>query len=164
MSELRGNTFTAPKAFITIEGQPAGYIRTISFSENIQRQPVRGLGNLYAQDLPAVSATNTFNLDMLFIDFRRPIMQKLINRLGGKEALLNTLSLGDLPMSICIYKKDIQAVHPISKLVTAVVAAGHEIAVLRDCYINSQNFTLSEGGIASTGVSGEYLTPVSLNI
>lgn len=163
MSVLRGNTFTAPKAFITIEGQPAGYIRTISFTENIQRQPVRGLGNLYPQDLPAVSASNTFNVDMLFIDFRRPIMQKLINRLGGKEALLNTLSLGEIPITICIYRKDIQTKDPLTRLVTSIINAGPEIAALRDCYINSQSFTLTEGGIASTGVSGEYLTPVSLN-
>jgi len=28
-------TFTAPKAFIMIEGEPAGLIRSINFTENI---------------------------------------------------------------------------------------------------------------------------------
>jgi hypothetical protein len=164
MALLKESTFTAPKAYITIEGQPAGYIRNITFTENIQRQPIRGLGNLYPQDLPAVSATNTFNLDMFFLDFGRPIMQKLLNRLGGKEALLNTLALGDLPISINIYKKLIVTTNPLTKLVTSIVNAGQEVAILRDCYINSQNWTLAEGGIASTGVSGEYLSPVTFNI
>ena len=104
-------TFTAPKAYITIENQVAGYIRNISFTENIQRTDIRGLGNLYAIEVPAVSANNTFNVDMFFIDFSLPAVKKLLNRLGGTEALINTLSLGDLPISINIYKREIFILH-----------------------------------------------------
>lgn len=156
-------TFTAPKAYITIEGQPAGFIRNISFTENIQRQDIRGLGNLYAQEVPAVSASNTFSVDMFFLDFERPVMKKLLNRYGGVEALKNTMSLGDLPVSINVYKKEIRNMDSNTKLVTEVDAAGKEIAILRDCFLDSQNWTLAEGGIASTTASGRYLTPVSFN-
>lgn len=155
--------FSAPKAFITIEGQSAGYVRNISFTENIQRQDIRGLGNLYAQEVPAVSASNSFSVDMFFLDFEKPIMKKLLNRYGGANALKNTLSLGDLPVSINIYKRTIKASDPNTKLVTSVDPAGKEIAILRDCFIDSQNWTLAEGGIASTTASGRYLTPVSFN-
>ena len=156
-------TFTAPKAYITIEGQPAGFIRNISFTENIQRQDIRGLGNLYAQEVPAVSASNTFSVDMFFLDFERPVMKKLLNRYGGVEALKNTMSLGDLPVSINVYKKEIRNMDSNTKLVTEVDAAGKEIAILRDCFLDSQNWTFAEGGIASTTASGRYLTPVSFN-
>ena len=156
-------TFTAPKAYVTIEGQVAGYIRNISFTENITRQDIRGLGNLYAQEVPAVSAANTFNVDMFFLDFEQPVMKKMLNRYGGSQALKNTLSLGDLPMSINIYKKLIKSTDAGTKLVTAVENAGKEIAILRDCFVDSQNWTLQEGGIASTTASGRYLTPVSFN-
>lgn len=155
--------FSAPKAYITIEGQAAGYVRNISFTENIQRQDIRGLGNLYAQERPAISASNTFSVDMFFLDFRRPVMQKLLNRYGGAEALRQTLSLGDLPISINVYKKEIKTQDPNTKLVTQVDNAGTEIAILRDCTIDSQNWTLAEGGIASTTASGGYLTPVTFN-
>lgn len=156
-------TFSAPKAYITVEGQVAGYIRNITFTENIQRQDIRGLGNLYAQEVPAVSASNTFSLDQFFLDFERPVMKKLLNRYGGSEALKLTLANGDLPLSINIYKKQIVSTDPNTKLVTSVDNAGKEIAILRDCFVDSQNFTLAEGGIASSSVSGRYLTPVTFN-
>lgn len=156
-------TFTAPKAYITIEGQVAGYIRNITFTENIQRQDIKGLGNLYAQESPAVSASNTFNIDMFFIDFKLPAVKKLINRVGGVDALINTLSLGDLPTSINIYKRGIKAIDSNSKLVTEVDRTGDEIAVLRNCFIDSQNWSLAEGGVASMTTTGRYLSPVSFN-
>jgi hypothetical protein len=156
-------TFTAPKAYITIENQVAGYVRNISFTENIQRTDIRGLGNLYAQESPAISASNTFSVDMFFIDFDRPVVKKLLNRTGGIEALINTLSLGDLPISINIYKREVKAVDTNSKLVTEVDKTGKEIAVLRNCFVDSQNWTLAEGGIASMTTSGRYLSPVAFN-
>lgn len=156
-------TFSAPKAYITIENQPAGFIRNLTFTENIQRQDVRGLGNLYAQEVPAVSANNTFSIDQFFLDFETPVMKKLLNRYGGAEALKLTFANGDLPISINIYKKQISSSDPITKLVTSVDNAGKEIAILRDCFIDSQNFTIAEGGIASSSVSGRYLTPVAFN-
>lgn len=156
---MPNTTFTAPKAFITIEGQAAGYVRNISFTENIQRQEVRGLGNLYAQEVPATAASNTFTLDMFFIDFERPYVKKLINRYGSVESLMNTLALGDLPVSINIYKKEIRTTDPNTRLVTGI--SNKEIAVLRNCYIDSQNWSLAEGGIAAMGTSGRYLTPVN---
>ena len=156
-------TFTAPKAYITIENQPAGYIRNISFTENIQRTDIRGLGNLYSIEVPAVSANNTFNVDMFFIDFTLPAVKKLINRVGGVDALINTLSLGDLPFSINIYKREVRSVDTNSRLVTEVDKTGKEMAILRNCFVDSQNWTLAEGGIASMTTSGRYLTPVSFN-
>jgi len=157
------NVFSAPKAYITIEGQVAGYIRNISFTENIQREEIRGLGNLYAQEAPAVSASNTFSLDQFFLDFMQPVMIKLLNRYGGAEQLRNTLSMGDLPISINIYSKQVKSFNSATKLVTEVDNAGKEIAILRDCFVDSQNWTLAEAGIAATTVSGIYLTPVSFN-
>jgi len=157
-------TFTAPKAYITIEGQPVGYARTINFTENISRQPVRGLGNLNPQEQPATAMDCTYSIDTFFIDFNLPYCKKLLNRYGGAEALKNTLSLGELPFSINIYSKQVQSIDSNTKLVTSIDKAGKEIATLKDCFINSQAFTLSEGGIAALNSSGGYLTPVSFSI
>ena len=156
-------TFTAPKAYITIENKVAGYVRNITFTENIQRTDIRGLGNLYPVEVPAVSAGCTFNVDMFFIDFQRPVVKSLLNRCGGTEALINTLSLGDLPFSINIYSRQVKAIDNNSKLVTEVDPAGKEIASLKNCFVDSQNWTLAEGGIASMTTSGRYITPVSFN-
>lgn len=154
-------TFTASKAFITIEGQPAGYIRNISFTENIQRTEVRGLGNLYPQEVPATAASNTFTVDMFFIDFERKVVRKLLNRYNGVDALKNALTIGDIPISINIYRKEIKTQDPATKVISELDNTGKEIAVLRNCYIDSQNWSLAEGGIASMSTSGRYLEPVA---
>lgn len=158
-----GKVFSAPKAHVIIEGQVAGFIRNLNFTENIQRQDVRGLGNLYSVEVPAVSANNTFSVDQFFVSFNTPVMKKLINRYGGVEPLKNTLAMGELPISIAVYKKSIVNLDSNTRLVTEVDKTGEEIAVLRDCYVDTQNWTLAEGGIASSNVNGRYLTPVAFN-
>jgi hypothetical protein len=160
---MPNSTFTSPKAYITIDGQTAGFVRNISFTENIQRQDIRGLGNLYPVESPAVSASNTFNVDMFFIDFSQPVVKKLINRYGGVDQLMNTLALGDIPISINIYKRTIAGIDSTTKLVTEVNRSGQEIAVLRNCFVDSQNWSLAEGGIAAMTTSGRYLSPVTFN-
>lgn len=160
---MSNKVFSAPKAHIIIEGQVAGFVRNINFTENIQRQDIRGLGNLYSIEVPAVAANNTFSVDQFFVSFRTPIMKKLINRYGGAESLKNTLSLGEIPISISIYKKDIVGVDSNTRLVTEVDKTSQEVAILRDCYIDSQNWTLAEGGVASSNANGRYLTPVTFN-
>lgn len=160
---MSNKVFSAPKAHVIIEGQVAGFIRNLNFTENIQRQDVRGLGNLYSIEVPAVAANNTFSVDQFFVSFSTPIMKKLINRYGGVEALKNTLSLGEIPISISVYKKAIVNVDSNTRLVTEVDKTGQEVAILRDCYIDSQNWTLAEGGIASSNANGRYLTPVTFN-
>lgn len=155
--------FSAPKAHVIIEGEVAGFIRNINVTENIQRQDIRGLGNLYSVEVPAVSANNTFSIDQFFVSFKTPVMKKLINRYGGIEPLKNTLILGELPISVAVYKKVAKTVDNNTRLVTEVDKTGEEVVVLRDCFIDSQNWTIAEGGISSSNCSGRYLTPVGFN-
>lgn len=160
---MDNKVFSAPKAHIIIEGQIAGFVRNITFTENVQRNDVRGLGNLYSVEVPAVSATNTFSIDQFFLSFKTPQMKKLVNRYGGVEPLKNTLAMGEIPISINIYKKTVRSLDLNLRLVTEVDKTGEEIAILRDCFIDSQNFSLAEGGIAGSNISGRYLTPVAFN-
>jgi len=155
--------FSAPKAHVIIEGEVAGFIRNINVTENIQRQDIRGLGNLYSVEVPAVSANNTFSIDQFFVSFKTPVMKKLINRYGGIEQLKNTLALGELPISVAVYKKIARAIDNNTKLITEVDKTGEEVVVLRDCFIDSQNWTIAEGGISSSNCNGRYLTPVGFN-
>ena len=46
--------FTAPKAYIKIDNQVAGFVRNLQFAENITRANVQGLGSLLNQEVPAV--------------------------------------------------------------------------------------------------------------
>lgn len=155
--------FTSPKAYITIGNKPAGYIRSLTCNESIQRAEVKGLGNLTNQEVPAVGHSGTFSCDFFFIDFKQPYVKELINRNGGLEAFKNTLVLGEFPFSIVIYKRTATTVDQTNKLVTAADKTGETILVINECYIDSQNFQISEGGIASYNTSGRFLQPTTLN-
>lgn len=154
---------TSPKAFITIGGKTAGYIRSLSCNENIQRAEVKGLGNLTNQEVPAVGHSGTWSCDFFFINFNQPALKEQINRMGGLEAFKNTLVLGEFPFSIVVYKKTATTIDETAKLVTAVDKAGETIVVINECFIDSQNFQISEGGIASLSTSGRFLQPTTFN-
>lgn len=160
--ENKQRVFTAPQAYILIDNKVAGYIRNITWTETYQRQEIRGLGNLTPQEVPVTSESNTFSLDNFFIDFQLDYVKALLNRTGGAQALLNTFVHGELPTAIAVYQK-IGEVNPQTKLVTNVNKTGKEQVVLRDCFVDSQNWSLAEGGISSHTVSGRYLTPVASN-
>ena len=155
--------FTSPKAYITIGNKSAGYIRSLTCNESIQRAEVKGLGNLTNQQVPAVGHSGTFSCDFFFIDFKQPYVKELINRTGGLEAFKNTLVLGEFPFSIVVYKKTATLIDAAAKLVVTADKTGKTIVRLDECYIDSQNFQMSEGSVASLNTSGRYLQPVALN-
>lgn len=154
--------FTAPKAFIKIDNEVAGYVRNLTFSENIQRANVQGLGNLTYQEAPPVAYTCQWNVSQYFISFNTPIMQKLLKKFGSIAEIKNSLVLGDISFDITIYSKTISSEDAQTKLVTEVDNTGQTIARLQGCLLNSQSFSIQEGGLAGTDINGIYLEPISM--
>lgn len=153
--------FSAPRAYIKIDNQVAGYVRNLQFSENIQRANVQGLGNLLLQEVPAVSYQCTFTVDQFFIDFKQPVMESMMHRLGSVQAIVDTLVLGELGFAIAIYQKTIQTQDSTTKMVTQVDPTGQTIIQLNPCFVNNQSFSLAEAGIAGYNITGIYLNPIS---
>ena len=162
--EFKPITFTAPKGYIKIGNAVAGYVRNISFTENISRGSVRGLGSLTNQEVPAVALDCQFQVDQFFIDLDRPELKQMINRYASVEAFKNSLILGEVAFTITIYAKTINEQDKIAGLVTSINESGKTIANLSPCFINSQSFQLAEGQIAGFNVSGQYLNPVTTKI
>lgn len=159
---MKGNVFTAAKAFIKIDNEVAGYVRNLSFSENVQRQNVQGLGSLTLQEAPAVSYTCQWSVGQYFVSFDTPVMKKFLKKFGTIAEIKNSLVLGDISFEITIYAKTISSQDASTKLVTEVDNTGQTIARLQNCLLNTQSFQLSEAGIAGTDVSGIYLEPISM--
>lgn len=155
-------TFSAPKAFIKIDNEVAGYVRNLTFSENIQRSNVQGLGSLTLQEAPAVLYTCQWSVSQYFISFKTPVMQKLLKKFGSIAEIKNSIVLGDIAFDITIYSKTIQSEDASTKLVTEVDNTGETIARLQGCLLNTQSFQVSEGGIAGSDVNGIYLEPISM--
>ena len=157
----RGNVYTAPKAYIKIDNEVAGYVRNLNFSENVQRANVQGLGSLTLQEAPAVVHTCQWSVSQYFISFNTPIMQKMLKKFGSIAEIKNSLVLGDIAFDITMYAKTVASEDANSKLVTEVDNTGNTIARLQGCLVNSQSFQLQEGGIAGTDINGIYLEPIS---
>lgn len=153
--------FSAPKAYIEIDGVPAGYVQNLSWSENLQRQSVTGLGALIEQEAPVVSQRNTFNIGTFFISLNEAIIKKVLNREASVEEYINTISLDEFTFSIIVYRKTIEASDKTVKLITEINKTGQTVVRLRDCVLDSQNWTIAEGGIAMFNISGRYFTPVT---
>ena len=59
-SGTENNVFTAALAIIEINGVPVGKIRTLQFTENIQRAEVQGLGSLTLSEVPPTAIRCSF--------------------------------------------------------------------------------------------------------
>ena len=153
--------FTAPRAYIKIDTKVAGYVRNLQFAENVNRANVQGLGNLLLQEVPPVGYQCTFTVDQFFIDFKQPVMEGMMHRLGSVKAIVDTLVLGELGFALAIYSKTIQSQDSNTKMVTQVDPTGQTICLLNPCFVNNQAFSLAEGGIAGYSITGLYLNPIS---
>ena len=116
----RGRVFTAPKAFIKIDNEVAGYVRNLTFSENVQRANVQGLGSLTYQEAPPVVYTCQWSVSQYFISFNTPIMKKMLKKFGSIAEIKNSLVLGDIAFDITVYAKTVSSEDAATKLVTEV--------------------------------------------
>lgn len=157
-----GKTFSAPKAYVEIDGIPAGYIQGLTWTENFNRQPITGLGELIEQESPVVSQRNTFTINKFFITLKENIIKKIMNREATVEEFINTISMEEFSFDIVVYKKTIAASNNTVKLITSVDKTGQTIVNLRRCLVDSQNWSISEGGVAMFNITGRYLTPVTV--
>lgn len=153
--------FTAPKAYIKIDNKVAGYVRNLTWQENIQRANVQGLGQLILQEVPPVGYQCTWSVDQYFLDLKQPVMESLLHRLGDVNAIVNTLILGELTFQMMVYQKTIASQDGNTQMVTSVDNTGQTIVMLGPCYTNSFNFQLQEGAVAAIGVQGIFLNPIS---
>lgn len=158
----RGRVFTAPKAFIKIDNEVAGYVRNLTFSENVQRANVQGLGSLTYQEAPPVAYICQWSVSQYFISFNTPIMKKMLKKFGSIAEIKNSLVLGDIAFDITVYAKTVSSEDAATKLVTEVDNTGETIARLQGCLLNTQSFSIQEAGLAGTDISGIYLEPISM--
>jgi hypothetical protein len=153
--------FTAAMAVIKINGLTSGYMRSLTFTENIQRGEVKGISHLALQEVPPTGVMCSFSADFFFISLARPEVRAFLMRDQGLDAFINTLILGEIPVRLDIYRK--VATNVVNGVVLGINPEGKTIASIRDAYTNSQNVSVNDSTISGTSVSGIYLNPVFTN-
>jgi hypothetical protein len=157
-------TFSAPLAAIEIGGVRVGLIRNLTFTENVQRGEVQGLGSVVLQEVPIVALRCTFTAESYLINLKKfgtikdPFWP---SDATDPKTLINTLLLGEKPVSIHVYRKTAGNVDTSSGLVLSE-GAFERIGVASDCYLDSKTWNISEQSIGGKNISGRYLTPIFL--
>jgi hypothetical protein len=153
-------TLTAPLAIIKIGGVAVGKLKTVRISENFTRLPVKGIGVLTASEVPVTAIDCTFTASSYFINLGLlgTIDNPFIRRGVGQslQDFINTILLQDTGVDIYLYRK-------IASTVTNnIVTATDEqlIGVLRNAFLNSQNFDITENQISGSDLNGIYLEPI----
>ena len=154
---LEQKTMTAPRAIIYANGIAIGYMKGIRITETINRASVQGIGRLSKREMPALGITCTWNCDFYMIDLNRTGVTGLNKRnVQSVVQYEDTLTLFEQAMDIHIYKKEMGS--EVNGVVTAVTEG--DFAILKDVYISSESFDISENQISGQNQSGEYMDPI----
>lgn len=149
---------TAARAIIKVNGRAIGRLQNFRATENISRASVMGIGSLTRREVPATALVGSWSARFYTVDFGKITdFPGLDNRnVQSTDLYKNTLILAEIPIDIYIYKKDNPTV------TGGVVTATDDtiFTVIRNCYINSRGFDLSEGQVSGTDISGEYTEPI----
>lgn len=154
---LEQKTMTAPRAIIYANDTAIGYMKGIRITETINRASVQGVGRLSKREMPALGITCTWNCDFYMIDLNRTGVPGLNKRnVQSVVQYEDTLMLFEQALDIHIYKKEIGTEE--EGVVTAVTEG--DFAILKDVYISSESFDISENQISGQNQSGEYMDPI----
>lgn len=151
---------TAPRAIIKSRGRAIGEMRNLRVTETVQRGSVRGLGTLFESERPPLSFNGSWNCDMYMIDLKRSGIPGLDNRnVSNTKIWEQTKLLLEEPIDIYVFKKEMQTLDESGNVVA--VSEG-DFAVIRDVYLDTMSFDISEGAVSSYNQSGVYTQPIIL--
>lgn len=156
---LNNNVFTAPLAIVKINGIAVGKLRSLQFTENIQRGEVQGLGELTLQEVPALSIKCQFQADSYLIE-----LKKLGNiddpfwpiNASTEQEFVNSILLGEVGVDLFVYSKIPKTTN--GKIITNI--DDFLIGIASECFMNSKSMNIQEGQVAGKNISGIYLTPM----
>lgn len=153
------NTMTAARAIIKSRGKAIGYMKNLRITENINRGSVMGIGRLSEREKPATSYRGTWSCEFYLIDLEISGIPGLDpKRTNTTKVYEDTLVLAEVPLDIYVYKKDVESMT--GDLVTATKET--ELAIIRNIYLNSSGWDVTENQISARQQSGDFTDPIVL--
>jgi hypothetical protein len=150
---------TAPVATVVVNGITIGKIKDITASETLSRAEVRGLGSLAADSVPVMSYMGTFSVGAFLVDLSSSGIQSLWNRnVQSVQEFIDSILMNEQGVDIYLYRRIPTTIDPTTQLVTATEQK--PIAILRRCFLDSTQFAINDGQIATYNQSGKFLDPI----
>lgn len=145
---------TGVLAIVKSKGVVIGKAKGVTVTENIQRADVRGLGHLAPQERPAVAWNGTIRFDFILINLTDTTIPGALNRkVNTVDEFTNALVLGEVPVSVSIFKKIKDPGNPLGYL-------EEPFATVNNVLLTSDNWNIQEGTISGRNLSFDYLEPI----
>jgi len=160
---------TAPIAIIRLSGGAytgtggIGKLQNIQFTENIGRQEVRELGNLYTVELPPINISCSFTAAAAMIDFSRlgSTPNSFWPMTDSVQEFANSLLFGSIEVDLEIYTLKPSASRKDMYSHTIIEATDlQSLGVAFGAVLESRSFNIANDQIAATNISGRYLKPI----
>ena len=151
---------TAPLAIIKIGGVPIGKMKDVTITENIQRAPVRGIGELNPLEAPATSWDGTLSCSSYLIDFKKALnaltdAQVVQRNVQTTQEFVDTVLLTDAGVTIDMLQKVTDTTSA-----TGIKKGKFESFIsVRKLFLTRQSMNLSEGQIGGSNCDFMYLEP-----
>lgn len=153
---------TAPLALIKMNGVPIGKMKNISATEDINRAPVRGIGRLTLDQVPALTHQGTLNCSSYLIDFNRTIFDNndlaaaMFRGVQTAQEFADNILLQEVGIQLDIYRKI-----SIGQNNFGVQQAGFEtFASISGLFITRESMNISESQISGRDCSFMYTDPI----
>lgn len=163
---MASEVFTAPLAIIMINNQKIGKIRNLTFTENVQRGEVQGLGEVNLKEAPITAVRCQFQAGSFMINLKKfGTVEDAFWPVNATDAetLLRTIVLGETPVAIHVYRRTAGTTSGNTQQVLVTSEGEMErIGIAQDCYVNTRSFEITDGAVAGKNISGIYLTPIFL--
>lgn len=162
---------TAPLAIIKVDGVAIGKMKNIRVTETIRRGKVVGIGNLAADEVPALEWDGSVSCEFFTIDLKKSMMPGAINRIANTiEDWTNGVLLQEDGIQIDIMKRVKSPQQPDSAFPNLsndpsypqrqITGTLEIFASIKGCFLNREGFDISEGQISGRNTEFTYTTPI----
>lgn len=157
---------TGAIALIKVDGIVVGKMKTIRATENIRRQPVRGIGTIMPSEQAVTEWEGTLSCDFMEVKFQETGIKNAIARvipvirsqvLLGNESFEDQLVLDTDGVQIDIFKKVTDVIDASTGFIKPKL---EPYAIMRRVLIDSDSFDISDGAISGHSQSFKYLDPI----
>jgi hypothetical protein len=155
---MADKVLTGALAIVKVNGTPIGRMRTVTATENLRRQPVRGIGTILVQESPVVEHAGTLNAQFYEVDFQKTGIPKAINReVQTKQEFEDNVLLNHDGVQVDIFKKITDYVDTnTGKIIPKAIPH----AIITRVLIEQENIDISEGQVSGHNQNFTYLDPI----
>lgn len=160
---MANNVITGALALIRVKGKIVGKMKSVQYSEQIQRADVMGLGTIFVEESPVTKFTATLSCSHYFIDMKKSGIPGAMKRdlpniksqvLSGQPSVEDNLVLDPSGVQIDIFAKVSDVVNPDGSIKPKL----EPIAIIPNCLIESNSLNISEGQAAGMDQTFKCLT------